>query len=1717
MHNKAKQLLGEWMIELVAAYFIEQKKNNGDKLFIKVVGVDDDAWGEVLQTFADAEERLSASFLPVMRTLEPISGFEKYQCQSHETSTWLRNNTSHGSALLILLNATSAEAQSLENIFTIDEARLLSPSGLEVLYQILSDRYQYFGDDLDQLKRFLVTYGKIVEPQLRTVLAFLTAVIGSDEKTMTDRIQQHLDHLQLFRDRTLKFTGAGWKQLKENYQLSRLEKDDRSLGKERIVDNVYTFLEKHESHELWETVSKDDFRRHALDYVHGKSEMLLQYDFSMVKEAFMFTDKKPTVNERMNTFKESLELDKPLQQERDQLMTEAAESIQAGEKPEKLQEFLEEFGGELLVEDKKLYKDIERLIKKLRQLSEYTELTEALLRESFDLLKQQGDDSEISLEAVRFKLRIMEAPIGEEMKVVLQFHLGGLERLTGRISFDERTLDNVTDRTKDTHVGFRLVMLLDDEELGYRDFKLIDLHNSQLPDLLEKLAEEGYIPSIRSFAGTDTEQVDVISEMQDRVSTLVASGQPGVSEAATQFTLFGEWYIKQLEKARVQGIGIIDMTELEKRLEELLVSGRDSALIARHITQYIGTMGTIDMYSCKLSDKVRKIQSRVLTLLNPLRLLGYANRLLRIESELSKWIGRLNVTEDSLGDMDTLLNQLQDDLSRLSPAYFAVDGMPDHFLIEQQEMMGEGIFTINGVSSGEDQLVQTFADELLSTVKSYLEVYPYAKDCLDLVFLYCPQASFVTRAISQLFQHLKNVRKVKAIVHSNKAGAAIHEQLNAWISQEELLSERMGHFPRVEIQVIAEQDVNAMMKQVTQQLQDADIGILVNYFGQSSHLQYKLEKVQVTDSDNWFETIYREPLKKDDAVKRISCVSEQMPSVMQRFYQVQQVLNSSESVPADEYSLLRTIISVNQLSDQELLNYMHDHFNWSLFIDRYLDKPLLRYVSSKAQIIKYKSNAGQNKNFRTLLSSSKYIRKLASEQADHEYFDRLHQKYVKLLKNGNISKEVISQATEKVKEISGGVVLRAIGPGKFAHELIAIHLAIQARPVGNDELVVWSMCDDLPWFNGSARRPDLVRTSIRKNGERIALQFEIVELKFISHTIFDQERYDAIKQVNAGLEVYRNRFLFAERPGTAEMWRKELLYNLLEDGAYTLQDVQLLKVMQSVPLSSIDVSISGSIDTFVYTSNLLELSVMEGHDNGYQQELLGNAVVNNIYNRSYILRALGAMAETEVPDYDIGLQAVNAYITDKLGTETTDEVYRLNSSLDEKTNELIVVDGGNSPIDEEIAKEEIMNGIGQVASTALQHDTPVGTIDSIQQLEPVDSLEPPIKVTQVGLHSEQIAFAELASLEEQPGEDLTPVLRTYEGRLRNRMNEINVPLRIIETIVGVSVVRMVVELIGNTSFSLIKNRSEDLQMWLGLNAPPQIAIRGGRVNIDINRDTPEVVYFERFMDRMREQVPQAKLDGKLIAPLGVGQLGEVITMDFSSPDTPHLLIGGQSGSGKSVTINGIILAMMCLYSPKDVQFLFIDPKRVEFMVYKDRVHTQRVITDIEEAIDALDQVVLEMERRYDRFAQEGATNYNEYLELGGEHIPRIVVVFDEFADFMTQEKPLSTRVETAIKRLGAMARAAGIHLLLCTQSPRADIVPTNIRNNLGARLALRTADAHASRIVLDDEGAERLGGKGDFLAKLNAPEFVRGKSPFLTARAKKALLDHFRVDQSIEP
>jgi S-DNA-T family DNA segregation ATPase FtsK/SpoIIIE len=205
---------------------------------------------------------------------------------------------------------------------------------------------------------------------------------------------------------------------------------------------------------------------------------------------------------------------------------------------------------------------------------------------------------------------------------------------------------------------------------------------------------------------------------------------------------------------------------------------------------------------------------------------------------------------------------------------------------------------------------------------------------------------------------------------------------------------------------------------------------------------------------------------------------------------------------------------------------------------------------------------------------------------------------------------------------------------------------------------------------------------------------------------------------------------------------------------------------------------------------------------------------------------------------------------------------------------------------------------------------------------------------------------------------------------------------------------------------------------------------------------------------------------------------------------PHLLIAGQTGSGKSVMINTLLTSLLYRNSPADLKLILVDPKQVEMAPYRDIPHLLApVITEPEKCISALKWSVAEMERRLKAFSEVGKRNIGEYNNLKKEEgMPYIVIVIDELADLMMMA---ARDVEALIVRLAQKARAAGIHLVVATQRPSVDVITGLIKANVPARIAFTTVSQVDSRTIIDQVGAEKLLGRGDAL--FNIPEFTKPK------------------------
>ncbi len=304
--------------------------------------------------------------------------------------------------------------------------------------------------------------------------------------------------------------------------------------------------------------------------------------------------------------------------------------------------------------------------------------------------------------------------------------------------------------------------------------------------------------------------------------------------------------------------------------------------------------------------------------------------------------------------------------------------------------------------------------------------------------------------------------------------------------------------------------------------------------------------------------------------------------------------------------------------------------------------------------------------------------------------------------------------------------------------------------------------------------------------------------------------------------------------------------------------------------------------------------------------------------------------------------------------------------------------------------------------------------------------------------------------------------------------------------IGPSVTKYEVKPAVGVRVNRISNLADDLALALAAKDVRIEAPIPGKSLVGIEVPNSEVATVT-----FRELWEQSKTDDKklLEIPLGKAVNGSVRTFDLAK--MPHLLVAGSTGSGKSVAVNGIIASILMKARPDEVKFMMVDPKMVELSVYNDIPHLLiPVVTNPRKASRALQKVVDEMENRYELFSKVGARNiagynakvaeYNAQSEYKQVPLPLIVVIVDELADLMMVA---SKEVEDAIIRLGQKARAAGIHMILATQRPSVDVISGLIKANVPSRIAFAVSSGTDSRTILDENGAEKLLGRGDMLFK----------------------------------
>ncbi len=364
--------------------------------------------------------------------------------------------------------------------------------------------------------------------------------------------------------------------------------------------------------------------------------------------------------------------------------------------------------------------------------------------------------------------------------------------------------------------------------------------------------------------------------------------------------------------------------------------------------------------------------------------------------------------------------------------------------------------------------------------------------------------------------------------------------------------------------------------------------------------------------------------------------------------------------------------------------------------------------------------------------------------------------------------------------------------------------------------------------------------------------------------------------------------------------------------------------------------------------------------------------------------------------------------------------------------------------------------------------------------------------------------------------DGTEEMRQNADRLSDTLQSFGIEAHIINVTRGPSVTRYELELSRGIKLSKVTNLADDIALSLGASGvriaaiPDKISV----VGIEVPNRIVSVVLARDVIDSPEFRKSKSRISFAVGKDIG----GNRIIGDIAK--LPHMLIAGTTGSGKSVCMNSLIISLLYKAKPDEVKLIMVDPKMVELGVYNGVPHLLiPVVTDPKKAAGALQWAVTEMMRRYRMMADAGVRDLESYNKIAEateeqEKMPQIIVVIDELADLMLVA---AKEVEESICRVAQMGRAAGMHLVIATQRPSADVITGLMKANIPSRIAFAVASAMESRIILDTAGAEKLVGKGDMLyAPLGQGKPKRVQGCFITDAEVQSVVDYIKKNDSAQ-
>ena len=351
-------------------------------------------------------------------------------------------------------------------------------------------------------------------------------------------------------------------------------------------------------------------------------------------------------------------------------------------------------------------------------------------------------------------------------------------------------------------------------------------------------------------------------------------------------------------------------------------------------------------------------------------------------------------------------------------------------------------------------------------------------------------------------------------------------------------------------------------------------------------------------------------------------------------------------------------------------------------------------------------------------------------------------------------------------------------------------------------------------------------------------------------------------------------------------------------------------------------------------------------------------------------------------------------------------------------------------------------------------------------------------------------------------------IKANSDLLEKVFEDFNISIQVINVKLGPVVTLFEILPAAGIKINTIINLADDISRSMGVGAVRIAQIYGTQyLGVEVPNEKRETINIKELLSNENFKNTSHKI------PLCIGKdiSGNIEVIDLSK--TPHLLVAGTTGSGKSVFINTLLASILYKFSPEELRLILIDPKMLELSVYNDIAHLLTpVVTEPKKAIITLKWVCKEMERRYALMNEENTRSLEGYNQKSIEKLPFIVVFIDEMADLMMTA---GKEVEHYVQRLAQMARACGIHLVMATQRPSVDIITGSIKANFPSRISFQVASKYDSRTVLGEIGAEQLLGNGDMLMSKNGGNIIRYQSAFISDNEVNKLIKEIKKNRVV--